>query len=135
MLFASTYIDFQVASNRTNVLGSDMLMLPTGNGKSLSYASFPYIFYSLGRSAGERDAYRCTAVVVCLGYLYDNYLLLALAGHNEYIPSAQELSAMLPDGFSVGLFGWSQHYNYGCEIKTTATCHEVMSCPPSPSSV
>ena len=72
---------------------------------------------------------------LCLGYLHDNYILLALAGHNEYLPPAQELSAMLPDGFSVGLFGWSKDYNYGCEIKTTATCHEVMSCPPSPSSV
>ena len=41
---------------------------------------------------------------LCLGYLRDNYIPLALAGHNDYIPPAQELSAMLLDGFSVGFF-------------------------------
>ena len=38
----------QAEAVRSFVLGSDTLMLPTGNGKSFSYASLPYIFDSLG---------------------------------------------------------------------------------------
>ena len=45
------------------------------------------------------------------GYLFNNHIPLALAGHNNYIPLAQEPSAMLPDGFSIGFSGWSQDYN------------------------
>ena len=54
----------QAQALRSFVLGSDILvMLPTGSGKSLYYASLPYIFDSLRRSAGEKDAHHCIAVV------------------------------------------------------------------------
>ena len=36
---------------------STFVMLPTGSGKSLCYASLLYIFESLRRSAGEKDAH------------------------------------------------------------------------------
>ena len=56
----------QAQAVRSFVLGSDVfVMLPTGSGKSLCYASLPYIFDSLRRSAGEKDAHHCIAVVVC----------------------------------------------------------------------
>ena len=56
----------QAQAFRTFVLGSDVfVMLPTWSGKSLCYASLPYIFDSLRRSAGEKDAHHCIAVVVC----------------------------------------------------------------------
>ena len=63
----------QAQAVRSFVLGSDVfVMLPTGSGKSLCYASLPYIFDSLRRSAGEKDAHHCIAVVV----LCNNYILL-----------------------------------------------------------
>ena len=41
-------------------------MLPTGSGKSLSgYASLPYVFDSLRRAAGEKEAHHSIAIVVC----------------------------------------------------------------------
>ena len=56
----------QAQAIRSFVLGSDVfVMLPTGSGKWLCYASLPYIFDSLRRSAGEKDAHHCIAVVVC----------------------------------------------------------------------
>ena len=56
----------QAQDVRTFVLGSDVfVMLLTGSGKSLCYASLPYIFDSLQWSAGEKDAHHCIAVVVC----------------------------------------------------------------------
>ena len=55
----------QAQAVRSFVLGSDVfVMLPTGSGKSLCYASLPYIFDSLRQSAGEKDAHHCIAVVV-----------------------------------------------------------------------
>ena len=51
---------------RNFVLGCDVfVMLPTGSGKSLCYASLPYIFDSLQRAAGEKDAHHSIAVVIC----------------------------------------------------------------------
>ena len=56
----------QAQAVRSFMLGSDVfMMLPTGSGKSLCYASLPYIFDSLWRSAGEKNAHHCIAVVVC----------------------------------------------------------------------
>ena len=47
----------QAQAVRSFVLGSYVfVMLPTGSGKSLCYASLPYIFDSLQQSAGEKDA-------------------------------------------------------------------------------
>ena len=55
----------QAQAVRSFVLGSDVfVMLPTGSGKSLCYASLPYIFDSLWQSAGEKDVHHCIAVVV-----------------------------------------------------------------------
>ena len=36
---------------------------------------------------------------------------LAAAGRNNYIPPAQESRFILPDGFSVGISGWSRDYS------------------------
>ena len=48
----------QALAVRNFVLGCDVfVMLPTGSGKSLCYASLPYIFDSLRRAAGEKDAH------------------------------------------------------------------------------
>ena len=56
----------QAQAIRSFVLGSDVfVMLPTGSGKSLCYASLPYIFDSLRRSAGGKNAHHCITVVVC----------------------------------------------------------------------
>ena len=56
----------QAQAVRSFVLGSDVFVMPpTGSGKSLCYASLPYIFDSLRRSVGEKDPHHCIAVVVC----------------------------------------------------------------------
>ena len=56
----------QAQTVRSFMFGSDVfVMQPTGSGKSLCYASHPYIFDSLRRSAGEKDVHHCIAVVVC----------------------------------------------------------------------
>ena len=56
----------QAQAVRRFMLGSDVLvMLPTGSGKSLCYASLLYIFDSLRWSAGEKDAHHCIAVAIC----------------------------------------------------------------------
>ena len=55
----------QAQAVRSFVLGSDVfVMLPTVSGKSFCYPSLPNIFDSLRRSAGEKDAHHCIAVVV-----------------------------------------------------------------------
>ena len=56
-----------------------------------------------------------TAVQLALFTLHDprglcHYRALAAAGRNNYIPPAQESSLILPDGFSVGISGWSRDY-------------------------
>ena len=56
----------QVLAVRNFVLGYDVfVMLPTGSGKSLYYASLPYVFDSFRRAAGEKDAHHSIAIVVC----------------------------------------------------------------------
>jgi len=53
----------QALAVQTFVLGCDVfVMLPIGSGKSLYYASLPYIFDSLRRAAGEKDAHHSMAV-------------------------------------------------------------------------
>ena len=71
----------QAQAVRSFVLGSNVfVMLPTGSGKSLCYASLPYIFDSLRRSAGKKDAHHSTALLLSARLarlcLCNNYILL-----------------------------------------------------------
>ena len=43
-------------------------------------------------------------------YLCHSARALAVAGRNNYIPLAQESRLILPDGFFVGISGWSRDY-------------------------
>ena len=56
----------QALAVRNVVLRYDVfVMLPTGSGQSLCYASLPYVFDSLRRAAGEKEAHHSITIVVC----------------------------------------------------------------------
>ena len=86
----------QAQAVRSFVLGSDVfVMLPTGSGKSLCYASLLYTFDGLQR-------------VIHVATYAHSARALATAGRNNYISPAQESRLILPDGFSVGISSWSR---------------------------